>query len=91
MARQVAEDICFLAKVYGWELDYNNPEFGELRFSKGSCSLAIWCGKMMVQTVLVHPKLGETKLFRKRVSMGLLEEIFNNPRVHTNRGYMRKR
>lgn len=43
-----------------------------------------------VQTWMNHPKKGKTQLNRKDVSIGLLGEIFKNPRIHTKKGYYLK-
>mmetsp|Transcript_36901 Transcript_36901/g.89613 ORF Transcript_36901/g.89613 Transcript_36901/m.89613 type:complete len:585 (-) Transcript_36901:75-1829(-) len=44
-----------------------------------------------VGTALDHPKQGKTQLFRRDCSNAELAEIMRNPRVHTNKGYNRKR
>lgn len=40
-----------------------------------------------VQTSMAHPHKGKTQLNRKYVSMSLLKKIFENPRIHTQKGY----
>ena len=40
-----------------------------------------------VQTSMPHQKRGKTQLNRKYVSMDLLKKIFENPRIHTQKGY----
>jgi hypothetical protein len=42
-----------------------------------------------VGTYLNHPRQGKTQLFRRNVSLDLLQDIFNNPRIHTDFGYQR--
>ncbi|KAL7551160.1 hypothetical protein ACHAWF_018294 [Thalassiosira exigua] len=44
-----------------------------------------------VGTALDHPSQGKTQLFRKYCSEEQLKDIMQNPRVHTGRGYHRKR
>ena len=44
-----------------------------------------------VSTSLDHPKAGKTQLFRKNgPDYELLDTIFENPRVHTDKGYGKK-
>lgn len=50
----------------------------------------VWFTRMTVGTYLKHPKQGKTQLFRKYVDMDMLEKIFQNPRLHTGRGYHTK-
>lgn len=91
MSSQFVDDLQFLAKVYGWEMKWHKPEYAEIHFKRDGCGLTIWYSKMTVRTALTHPKLGETQMFRKRVDMNLMEKIFDNPRQHTNKGYISKK
>ena len=50
----------------------------------------IYYSKMTVATCMDHPKRGKTQLFRKGVSIDLLEGLFYNPRMHTKKGYYEK-
>ncbi len=47
----------------------------------------VWYTKMTVGTTIDHPTKGRNTLFRKNVSIGLLNLIFKNPRLHTRKGY----
>lgn len=40
-----------------------------------------------VGTAINHPTKGKTQLFRKNVNPEQLQKIFENPRVHTGKGY----
>lgn len=51
----------------------------------------VWYTTMTVGTCLTHPIQGKTQLFRRRVSRELLEKILKNPRIHTRKGYQKKR
>lgn len=84
------ENICYLAKNYGWHLDIDDKHSCMLSFLKDKVRLNVWWTKMTVSTALKHPVKGKTQLFRKGVSMKLLEELFINPRKHTNKGYAKK-
>lgn len=84
------ENIRLLAQVYGWQLMWHRELTGELYFRKAGCQLTIWYSTMTVRTALKHPTKGKTQMFRKRISMELLERIMTNPRIHTNKGYIQK-
>lgn len=47
----------------------------------------IYYTTMTVGTVITHPKKGRTQLFRRNVSFKEIEQLFENPRNHTNKGY----
>jgi len=44
-----------------------------------------------IGTALTHPSQGATQLFRRNCTTEELVNIFENPRVHTGRGYKRRR
>jgi len=44
-------------------------------------------GTITVATIMNHPNIGKNQLFRKVNTISQLEEIFDNPRVHTGNGY----
>ena len=57
----------------------------------GPVRLNVWLTTGTVSTSLDHPTSGKTQLFRKNVpDYDLLERIFENPRVHTDKGYREK-
>lgn len=77
-----------IAEARGWRPAWHRPEEMRVRFVKGKNMIVdVWYSKMTVGTVVTHPKKGRTQLFRRHVSERLLEEIFENPRVHTGNGY----
>ena len=43
-----------------------------------------------VGTCVDHPSQGKTQLFRRNVSYEELTNLFNNPRIHTGRGYYKR-
>eukprot|EP00978_Attheya_sp_CCMP212_P031231 scaffold117391_cov55-Attheya_sp.AAC.1 len=43
-----------------------------------------------VATYLFHPRQGKAQLFRRNVSLTMLKEIFETPRIHTDFGYHRR-
>lgn len=76
-----------VAKENGFiPLDYQK-NIGMLSFTKADVRINIYLTKMTVCTVVPHPKKGTNSLYRRNVSLELLKQIFENPRVHTNKGY----
>lgn len=91
MAVLTREEVVFVAKVYGWVEIPNDSMFAS--FKRGTSRINIWenkGGTFTVGTAVNHPKQGKTQLFRRGVYPKMLESIFENPRVHTSRGYKRK-
>ena len=62
-----------------------------LRFfirQKGELTIVdVWYTTMTVGTTVNHPRLGRNTLYRKNVSIGLLNRILQYPRLHTHKGY----
>ena len=57
----------------------------------GPVRLNVWLTTGTVSTSLDHPTSGKTQLFRKNgPDYDLLDRIFENPRVHTDKGYGEK-
>lgn len=83
-------EIIKLAKSNDWELLDDQPDNVMVSFYKPEMRINVWYTKMTVATCINHPKQGKTQLFRKNVSMGLLDKIFKNPRIHTFKGYYTK-
>ena len=88
--RHEIEQIRFMANKLGWEEIALQEPNKLISFAKDDTRINIYYSTMTVGTCLNHPKLGKTQLFRRNVSMRLLEIIFNNPRVHTTCGYRQK-
>ena len=89
------EQVELRAKHYGWSLIDYQEKVGLISFYKekgeGDMRINIYLSKMTVGTCLNHPTQGKTQLFRKHVDEKLLNDIFDDPRVHTLRGYKNKR
>lgn len=81
-----------IAKENGYRIDHRNRQRYLLRFisDNNNWMVDVWFTKMTVGTYLNHPRQGKTQLFRKNVSLELLDEIFKNPRIHTGKGYQTK-
>lgn len=71
------------------QIDFQE-KLGMVSYTSGACRINIYMSKMTVATCLDHPKKGKTQLFRRNVTFSELEKIFANPRVHTNKGYIKK-
>lgn len=82
------------AKKHGWEFyDYqrNNEMLSFVKDIGGHrARINVYVSKMTVTTCINHPKKGKTQLFRKKVDYELLNKIFENPRIHTDKGYRTK-
>lgn len=67
-----------------------SDEYIMISFVKGDVRINVYPTKMTVSTCIDHPKQGKTQLHRRHVSLKQLREIFNNPRLHTGKGYHKK-
>lgn len=76
-----------LAAKYGWHKPAHNAKSCLLSVFKGHMRINIYYTTMTIGTCLLHPVKGKTQLFRRNVTDIELEKIFQNPRVHTNKGY----
>jgi len=85
------EQIIRLAKTHGYKIRLRQPDIGLLIFNRGKVQISVYTTTMTVGTVLNHPTRGRTQLFRRRVSLFLLDKIFANARVHTSKGYRKKK
>jgi len=86
-------DVKDLASDYGWiELPTNLHDEGRMlsyySSEHGGVRANVYLKTGTVATSLDHPTKGKTQLFRgQRDTYEKLEEIFENPRVHTDSGY----
>jgi len=86
-------DVKDLASDYGWiELPTNLHDEGRMlsyySSEHGGVRANVYLKTGTVATSLDHPTKGKTQLFRgQRDTFEKLEEIFENPRVHTDSGY----
>jgi len=83
-----------LAKKYGWKRILNGGHESILVFDRmvegKREELAVYPNakkvNVTVETIIIHPRMGKTKLVRKDINRIVLEKIFQNPRYHTGRG-----
>jgi len=90
VAPAVVYNIIKLGGKYGWEHVDTQKNPPVVSFRRKGVRVNVYYTKMTVGTCLDHPTKKKTQLFRKNVSMGQLEKIFDNPRVHTGKGYYKK-
>jgi len=79
-----------LATKQDWEFLDWQESIGMVSYTRAGVRINIYHTTMTVATAMNHPKKGKTQMFRKNVSVTLLRKIFNNPRIHTNKGYQKK-
>lgn len=79
-----------VAVAYGWAFfeEQSNPPM--LSFKRNGERINVYHTTMTVVTCLNHPLQGKKSLVRREVNGKELKEIFNNPRVHTGKGYHTK-
>ena len=76
-------EIMALARQYGYHLEQRQPAIGLLIYVKPGIQVNIYTTTMTVATIVHHPTRGVNQLFRRQVTLPFLEQIFDNPRVHT--------
>lgn len=89
------EGIIQLASEYGWVLKARDKAPKTLEFLKENedglpSKMMVWYSTGRVATTVNHPTKGRNQMYRTEVGWGLLEELFKNPRLHTDRGYRRR-
>lgn len=81
------EQIKKLADKHSWRFIKWQEDIKMLSFKKKDSRINVYITKMTVATSVTHSKYGKAQLYRRHVSLELLEKIFENPRVHTEKGY----
>ncbi len=80
-------DCIALAKQCGYSIEQHQEKSCLLIAVKRGVQVNIYYSTRTVGTSMKHPTKGKTQLFRRHCSLGALEQILNNPRVHTGKGY----
>lgn len=85
------EKIIQLAREAGWQPTYTNTQkqiYGFRNFDFRCHLEIVWSPtkSMKVITCMRHPRAGVSILMRDRIGFSDVKQIFNNPRLHTNRG-----
>lgn len=76
-------------RKYDWEFLEHQPNVKMISFTKRGDRINIYYTTWTVASVINHPK-GRKQMFRKHCTFDMIEEIFENPRIHTGRGYAKK-
>ena len=88
-------EVMAIAEGYGWSFASIDKITGMISFIKlyngTKARINVYRTTMTVTTQLAHPKAGKNQLHRRNVSRELLAKIFKNPRIHTKKGYRRKK
>lgn len=80
-------EIIDVGKQFGWKDPFHNQDSYLISMFKDGMRINVYYTTMTVGTCLKHPVKGKTQLFRRGVTMSQLKKIFQNPRVHTYKGY----
>mmetsp|Transcript_36090 Transcript_36090/g.39886 ORF Transcript_36090/g.39886 Transcript_36090/m.39886 type:complete len:119 (+) Transcript_36090:112-468(+) len=59
-------------------------------YKKDDVRLNFWLSTGTVGSYLNHPRQGKTQLFRRTIVMSEARKVFDNPRIHTDKGYHKK-
>jgi len=89
------DEIKELAEKHDWKFLTFQENIGMASFTKPNGErkdnrINIYITKMTVATCMDHPKQGNTQMFRKNVTPKEMNQIFHDPRVHTDKGYKTK-
>lgn len=79
-----------IAIKHGYICSDFQENIGMASYSNGDARINVYLTKMTVATCLNHPKKGPTQLFRRNVTLAMLDEIFEYLRKHTGKGYYKK-
>lgn len=80
-----------IAKKNGYKMYVfdKNSNFGV--FKKDNIRIAVNFNTMKVMSTLDHPKRGRKQLTRGKMTIKETQKIFENPRIHTGKGYYSKK
>lgn len=70
-----------LAKKHGWKIIFQDGSVFQFKNRDGAM-LRINYLNLNTETSLMHPRWGDTVLFRTNLNQSLIESIFINPRSH---------
>lgn len=85
------QEVDNIALKFEYEKIDHQTNISLVSYSKDYVRINVYLTTMTVGTCLNHPKKGKTQLFRKNVDKQTLEQIFENPRKHTGKGYYNKK
>jgi len=86
-----AEKALEIAQKHGWRFLEYQEDNKMISFTNDKKERAnFWYTTRTLGTCINHPTSGKTQLFRKKVTNAQLEKIFEDPRIHTGKGYHKK-
>ena len=85
------EKVDQLAIKYEYAIIDFQENIGLASYSKDGVRINVYLTTLTIGTCLIHPNKKATQLFRRNVDMKTLEGIFENPRIHTGKGYYKKK
>lgn len=77
-------------EIAGWKEVGHYEQSRVVSFKRDGERMNVYPTTGTVGTALDHPTGGKTQLVRREVYTEQLEQIANNPRTHTRRGYYRR-
>lgn len=83
-------EVDVLARKHGWNILRLHPKTYVLNLERNGVKMNIYLTTLTIQTAMDHPRLGKTQLNRKHLTKREIEQIFINPRSHTQKGYYKK-
>jgi hypothetical protein len=89
-ARANLLEVDVLAKRYGWSMLAFHIKTYTLNLERDGVKMNVYLTTFTIQTALEHPKLGKTQLNRKLLTKREREQVFFNPRQHTQKGYYKR-
>ena len=84
------QELDLLARAEGWTSANGDSATNMIAYTRNNERLNFWLTTGTVGSYLWHPKKPtkkRTQLFRREITMSEAAAIFNNPRVHTGKGY----
>jgi len=90
------DDVQCVARDYGYTQCQHEPREGVLDFRRADVDgdseiVRVWYRTGTVGTYIKHPRQQRTQLFRRdNTQLSQLRAIFDDPRVHTGRGYHKR-
>lgn len=90
MVKHDPQSVSQAAQERGWTQVAHNETSRVLGYTRGDERVNVYYTTGTVGTCVDHPSSGRTQLFRQGQDSAGLNDIFDNPRVHTGTGYYRK-
>lgn len=80
-----------IAKKNGYQMYVFDKDSNFIGFKKSDIRISVSLNRMKVSSVLTHPKKGRKLLTRGTMTIEEVTKIFENPRIHTGKGYYSKK